>query len=92
MARPEGNVLKNAAILPQRHFALGAAVQIVEDSLRQPFSRDRTKIWDGDDTRRFHRASSLYAQFRHRSMRLEPIDINTAEKEFGSFVPVPFDP
>jgi hypothetical protein len=48
MTRTEGYVLKRTAILAERDFTFGAAVQIVEDCPRQSAARDGPKILDAN--------------------------------------------
>jgi hypothetical protein len=49
--RPESDVLKHAAIFPQRDFALGTPVQVVEHRFRHSVTCERPEILDADDTR-----------------------------------------
>jgi hypothetical protein len=42
LPRPEVNVLKYAAILSQRHFAIGDAIQVIELHRRPTAMRDST--------------------------------------------------
>ena len=48
VARPEGDVVEYSAILPQRDFAFGASVKIIEDWLRKSFTRDRTEVFNAN--------------------------------------------
>jgi len=42
VTRPESNVLKYAAVLPQRDLCFGAAIQVIENCLWQPVPSQRT--------------------------------------------------
>jgi hypothetical protein len=55
MAGAESNVIKDTAIFPQRHFAFGPSVKIIEDRFRNPAARDGTEILNAHDSRRGYR-------------------------------------
>ena len=48
MPRPERNVAKDPAILPQRNLALGAPVEIVEYRFRHTLARNRTEVFNAN--------------------------------------------
>ena len=47
-SRPEGDRIEYAAVLTERHFAVGAAVDVVEDGTRQPALREASQVADVD--------------------------------------------
>jgi hypothetical protein len=52
MPRPKRDVIKDPAILPQRDFALGTAVKIIEYRLRNSLPRNGTEVFDANHPRR----------------------------------------
>ncbi len=49
VARTEGDVVEDAAVLAQRDFSIGAAIEVIEDWPRKPALRQRPEIADTDD-------------------------------------------
>jgi hypothetical protein len=52
VARTEGDVLIDAAILAEGHLTIGAAIKVVEYGLRHAPLGDGSEISDADNTRR----------------------------------------
>jgi hypothetical protein len=52
MPRTKSHVVKNSAILPQRDFAFGAAIEIIEHRLRQSPPRNGAEIVNANHSRR----------------------------------------
>ena len=52
LTRPERERLECPAVLAQRDFVFGAAVDVIEHRLRQAPPRQRSQVLDIDDTRR----------------------------------------
>ena len=50
-ARPERHVFERAAILPQRHLIVGAAVDVVERDAGRPALGEPPKVGDVQDAR-----------------------------------------
>jgi hypothetical protein len=59
VARPERDVLEDAAVLAERDLAFGASVQIVKNGPGQSATRDRPEIFDTDYPRRATRRDAL---------------------------------
>src|SRR2546426_3890637 len=68
LARPERDAVKRAAVLFQRGFPFGAAVEIVEDHLRQTAPRQRPQVLNVDDAGSSQRPRCHY----HPQPRFEP--------------------
>jgi len=49
VTRAQGDIFEYAAVLAQRDFALGAAVEIVEDNFGEAATRQRPEVMDADD-------------------------------------------
>jgi len=58
MPWPEGYVVKYSAVLSQRDFAFGSAVEIVKYGFWNPITRNRAKIFDADNPGRRYRSCS----------------------------------
>ena len=56
MTRTKGHVIENSAILAQRDFAFGAAIEIIKNRLWNALTRDGTKIFDADNSGGSYRA------------------------------------
>jgi len=46
MPRAESDIVKDAAVLPESDLAFGAAIQIIEDGLRNASARKGAKIFN----------------------------------------------
>jgi hypothetical protein len=57
MARPEGDILKDAAVFAKRDFSLSSAIQIVKHGSGQSPARYWPKIFDANNPWRLHRAA-----------------------------------
>jgi hypothetical protein len=49
--RAEGDVIEYAAIFAKRDFALGSAIEVIENGLRKSFAGDGAEILDADNAR-----------------------------------------
>src|ERR1700674_3496065 len=64
---PEGDVVKDSAILPECNLAFGAAIKVVEHSLRQALAGDGTEVLDAHNPWRRHcTRQSVHVQFQYR--------------------------
>src|SRR5581483_2972343 len=65
MPRTKCNVVKYPAILAECDFAFSAAIEVVKYRLRYSFARNRTEVFNANDTRRCHRSGgSCHLQFQ----------------------------
>jgi hypothetical protein len=55
MARPESNIVEDAAIFAQRNFTFGAAIEVIEYRLRNSAARDGTEVLDAHNPGRCYR-------------------------------------
>src|SRR4051794_36187728 len=54
--RTKGHIIEYAAVLAQGDFAVGPAIEVIEDGARQPPLGQWPKVRNTDDMRRSHRA------------------------------------